>query len=57
MNRRHKHMLLIGINDIDALVPKEKISLIIILRIEVCLFIGINIDSHNNLLSFRDWAS
>ena len=53
----HKHVLLVGINDIDAFGIIRKTSLITFFRIEVHLSIGINIDSHNNLPSFQDWAS
>ena len=52
----HKQIFFVGINYIDALVL-AKTSLITIFRIEVRLSIGINMDSHNNILSFRDWAT
>ena len=55
MIRNHKYILPIMINDIDALVSKEKLFCAIF-RTEVCPSIVINMDSHNNILSFHDWA-
>ena len=51
----HKLILLIGISDIDALV-KEKLLFPPYFRVKVHLSIGTNTDSHNNLLSYCDWA-
>ena len=51
----HKHILLIGINDIDALVSQE-LFFLPILELKFNLSIRINIDSQNNLLFFNDWA-
>ena len=47
----YKHILFVGINDIDALASKET-SLFTISRIKVCLSFGMNKDSNNNLLFF-----
>ena len=52
MVRHHKHILLVGINGINALVFIRTIFLSTIFRIEVRLSIKKNMDSHNNLLSF-----
>ena len=41
---------------IDALVLTRKAFLLTFFRIKVCLSIGINTNSHNNILSFNDWA-
>ena len=53
----HKHILLVGVNDIDTLVSKKKTSLVTNFRIEVRLSIRINIDSYSNLISIHDWAT
>ena len=54
--RHHEFIILVGINDTDALVSYEKNSLSTIFGIKVYFSTGINVDSHNNLLSFNDWA-
>ena len=56
MIRNHEHILLVRINDIDALVSWEKLLFSTNFIIKVYLSIGINTDSHNNLLSYNDWA-
>ena len=52
----HKLVLHKGINDIDALVLEEKLIFTPFFRIKVCLSIGTNTDSRNNLHSFHNWA-
>ena len=42
---------------IDAFVLQEKLFFLPFFRIKVHFSIGINTNSHNNLLSFNDWAA
>ena len=51
----HKHILLTGINGIDALVSLKKHHFPPFLELKVIFSIGLDIDSHNNLLSLHDW--
>ena len=55
MNRHHKHLLLIGIDDIEALVSYEKRLFLPFYDLN-SFFKWIHSDLHNNLLSFKDWA-
>ena len=52
----HNHILLVRINDFDALDSQEKLVFPPPLEFKFRLSIGKNMDSHNNFLSFRDWA-
>ena len=49
MIRHNKHILLIGIDDIDALDWQEKLFLLPFVGINVILLIITNIDARNNL--------
>ena len=52
----HKLVLVIGINDIDALFNKKKPLFSLLFGIKVYLSIGTNMESLNNLFSFYDWV-
>ena len=51
-----KHILLISISDIDALVSQEKLLFQPFLELKFVFQIGIKMSSHDNLFSFHDWA-
>ena len=52
----HKLIPRIRINNIDALVSSKKLFFPPFFRIKVLLSVRTKMDSHNNLLSFHDWA-
>ena len=51
----HKLILLVGINDMEALLFYEMLIFPPFSRIKVHLWIGTNTDLDNNLLFFHDW--